>query len=28
MIEAGCDPDQALGITVTKWIAGVKIRLQ
>jgi hypothetical protein len=28
MVEAGCGPDQALYITVTKWIPGVKIRLQ
>jgi hypothetical protein len=28
LVEAGCGPDRALGITVTKWIAGVKIRLQ
>ena len=28
MVEAGCGPDRALCITVTKWIAGMKIRLQ
>ena len=28
MVEAGCEPGRALCITVTKWMHGVKIRLQ